>query len=286
MHGRDIKSLSPPYRPCKTATLQPFPSPHLPLFSFMVPDNNLDCRYRGSSFMIPPVTLSDFSFEPVSQATPHREDSMPNRYVHLFLHPAACAIFVATCVQSAINTCCSIDSFSNLFPQQEDFLLDGSSTRFEIQPVASQSLSLPLYEVLDDREGPGSEYSAFLGAVDTSNSAASQLDSIVSDSSSSNNNLLPSLTSTATLDVLAFSEPSLGSQEQLRRNHERLRERNLRTEANYAELRRAAHGTMDDLMHVDTLVEELLNSENLSDVLYEKLSKVSATLFSAKQKLQ
>ncbi|KAF7537857.1 hypothetical protein G7054_g3429 [Neopestalotiopsis clavispora] len=177
----------------------------------------------------------------------------------------------------------SNSDFPNLLAQ-EDFFHNDTSATFTDQPATSQSLSLPLYEVLNDREGGDSDYLSFLSAAGTSTAAQPNATSV--DSSSSSNNLLPSLIPTPTPDVAALSEPSSSNQISLRRNHERLRERNSRTVEDNARLRRAAHATLEDLDHVDTLIEELLDSENTTDIMYGKLSRISTLLLSAKRKLQ
>ncbi|ETS75646.1 hypothetical protein PFICI_12590 [Pestalotiopsis fici W106-1] len=226
MQGQDIKSLSPPYQPYYI--------------------------HRQSSFVIPSVTLSNISFEPVLQAASNGEDAI-------------------------LNTSTIPDVFT-----QGSFNFDIPSTPFAIQPMSSQTISMPLLEVLD-RDASDNDYSAFLSNTGTSSSI--QCNSNL-DSSSSSNNFPPSLTPAPESEASGLMESSMNNPVHLRRNHERLRERNRQSEANNAELRRTIHETLEELNHADTLVEDLLSSEDISHFLYDKLDSLSSILRSAKEKLQ
>ncbi|KAH8674290.1 hypothetical protein BX600DRAFT_227689 [Xylariales sp. PMI_506] len=158
---------------------------------------------------------------------------------------------------------------------------------FPIQSTftSSQSIHIPVWQVFSgnqtDHFDPLSFCSVpFQGANIPSNLHAT--DSLASSSSSSNN-----LTSTASIAMspgvpltgLPMSELHL-----LRRNNERLRERQQRAEADCTELRRARQENVSDLDRMDSLLECLLGSGELSDGAYSKLSGISSLLCSVRKR--
>lgn len=147
--------------------------------------------------------------------------------------------------------------------------------------MSSQTFSVPVFQNFNV-EAAGNN---FVHPLDTPEASTSALGGSSLDFSSSSSNL-QSLLEMPFMAENPVPVSSASNQGQLRRNYERLRERNLQAEADNMALREAAHGAVADLNHLNSLVEELLNLDSLPDELFDKISKASATLTSARRKLQ
>ncbi|KAI0178421.1 hypothetical protein BJ166DRAFT_50598 [Pestalotiopsis sp. NC0098] len=206
---------------------------------------------REPNLIIPSVTLSNNYFEPVPQAGPNQESVFTRNSDHQDL----------------------------LTPS--DVNLNVASTTYAMQPISSQTFSVPVFQNFNVEAAEDN----FVHTLDTPETSISALGGSSLDFSSSSSNL-QSLLEMPFMPENPVPVSSTSNQGHLRRNYERLRERNLQAEADNMALREAAHGAVADLNHLNNLVEELLNLEDLPDELFDKISKASAILTSARRKLQ
>lgn len=85
---------------------------------------------------------------------------------------------------------------------------------------------------------------------------------------------------------MAQQSLAVSDQTQLRRNHERFKARNSRAEAENSELRENNRCARADLGRVDSVLDDLLASEDLPSHVFDKLSEVSEILLLIKSRIR
>lgn len=150
-----------------------------------------------------------------------------------------------------------------------------------MQPMSSQTFSVPVFQNFNVEAAENN----FIHPLDTPEASTSALGGSSLDFSSSSSNL-QSLLEMPFMSENTASASSVGNQGQLQRNYERLRERNIQAEADIVTSRQAVQEAGSDLILLNNLFEDLLNSGNLPDELFDKISEASSTLTSARRKLQ
>ncbi|KAH7148317.1 hypothetical protein EDB81DRAFT_758747 [Dactylonectria macrodidyma] len=141
---------------------------------------------------------------------------------------------------------------------------------FSIPSTPSYSLSVPLLEAPIDYQQhsntqPPLVYTPPQSAVASTNS--------VSDMPRTNR-------------ALDRVQQQVSDQTQLRRNYERLKVRNTRTEAENGELRENNRCARADIGRMDSVLDDLLAAEDLPSHLFDKLTEVSEILLSIKSRIR
>jgi hypothetical protein len=129
----------------------------------------------------------------------------------------------------------------------------------------------------------GTSYVASASTIGTNSST--NFDSNLNSSSSSNESP-PSPTSAPPSEASGLLGCSRNNQVQMQIILERLQERNDESEAKIDELHEVMRETLQDLKSADKLVQNLLNSGDLSETLFHKLERVYSILRTAKGKLR
>ncbi|KAH6986312.1 hypothetical protein BKA56DRAFT_580224 [Ilyonectria sp. MPI-CAGE-AT-0026] len=182
------------------------------------------------SFMIPAITFSNASFQPLATGQSTLQTGTPNEYE-------------------------SLDQVSSDSTSVVDTRLFSSTS------TPSYTWSVPLLEVPGEHQRNANPqalqvYTPSQSGVASTNSNSAQQ-------------------SLAVLD-----------QTQLRRNHERLKARNSRAEAENSELRENNRCVRADLGRVDSVLDDLLASEDLPSHVFDKLSEVSEILLLIKSRIR
>lgn len=162
-----------------------------------------------------------------------------------------------------------------------DFNLNRASTTYAMHPVSSQTISVPVLQEFNAEAVANS----FVNLHDTGEASISAQGSSSLDFASSSSNL-QSFLEMPFMPENTASASSVGNQGQLPRNYERLRKRNIQAEADIVTSRQAVQEAGSDFTLMDNIFEDLLNSGDLPEKLFDKISEASSALTSARRKLK